>query len=634
MSESTTSFTASSISLVTLLKAAHDGRLQLPDFQRSWVWDEERIRSLIASVSRGFPVGAVMTLKTGGAVEFKPRVLEGAPRNAGQHKAESLLLDGQQRLTSMYQVLMRDEVVHTITPRRQRVKRWFYLDIEKCLDETVDRDEAVVSIPEDRRLTSDFGRMVEIDLSTREREFESGMFPLSAVVGWSDWNQAFVNWAMRLEDFQDRFRRISEFYERVVKNFTEYLVPVIELAATTSKEAVCVVFEKVNTGGKPLDAFELITAMYAADGYELRKDWYGGDGLEGTHERFRSALKLPSSTEGVLAGVGNTDFLQAISLFYTRDERSRAQDAGRSGKELPKVSATRQSLLDLPLAAYLRYQSRVEAGFFEAAKFLVRLGIYRVKDLPYQSQVVPLAAILAELSDEAESPAAMEKIRRWYWNGVFGELYGSSTETRIARDFLEVVAWVRGGELPSTVHEATVRADRLQTMRMRLSAAYKGVNALLMHEGAEDFRSGQKFSQTIFFDENVDIHHIFPQDWCKKEGIAKGVYDSIINKTPLAAKTNRIIGGVAPSDYMSRIEKENPELVPLAFDNRLRSHLVDPELLRADDFHAFMAARQQALVDLIASVIGKPVIVADQTEGVEQIDEDPTEIDLLGSEII
>lgn len=634
LSEHTTSFAASSTSFLALLKAAHDGRLQLPDFQRSWIWDEERIRSLIASVSRGFPVGAVMTLKTGGAVEFKPRLLEGAPVDAGRQNAESLLLDGQQRLTSMYQVLMRDEVVHTITPRRQRVKRWFYLDIEKCLDETVDRDEAVVSVPEDRRFTSDFGRVIEKDLSTQELEFEHGMFPLSAVVGWSDWNQAFVGWAMKLDNFQERFRRINEFYERIVKNFTEYLVPVIELSATTSKEAVCVVFEKVNTGGKPLDAFELITAMYAADGYELRKDWYGGGGVEGRHERFRSALKLPSAMEGVLAGVGNTDFLQATSLFYTRDVRSRALSEGKSGKELPKVSATRQSLLDLPLDAYLRYQTKVEAGFLEAAKFLVRLGIYRVKDLPYQSQVVPLAAILAELGVEADSPAAMDKIRRWYWNGVFGELYGSSTETRIARDFLEVVAWVRGGELPSTVHEATVRADRLQTMRMRLSAAYKGVNALLMHEGAQDFRSGQTFSQTIFFDENVDIHHIFPQDWCKKQGIPKGVYDSIINKTPLSARTNRIIGEVAPSEYLSRIEKENPELTVATFGYRLRSHLIDPDLLRADDFTAFMAARQRALVSLIAGAIGKPVIVTDESDAGDQIDEDPTEIDLLGPEAI
>jgi hypothetical protein len=83
----------------------------------------------------------------------------------------------------------------------------------------------------------------------------------------------------------------------------------------------------------------------------------------------------------------------------------------------------------------------------------------------------------------------------------------------------EVPIWLKGGSEPSTVSETLFRSNRLKTMRMRLSAAYKGVNALLMKEGAEDFRSGQKFDDAIFFGENVDIHHIFPQDWCKGKGI-------------------------------------------------------------------------------------------------------------------
>jgi uncharacterized protein with ParB-like and HNH nuclease domain len=62
-----------------ILKKARDGLLQLPDFQRGWVWDEEGLRGLLASVSRSFPVGAVMTLQTGGEVHFKPRLVEGAP---------------------------------------------------------------------------------------------------------------------------------------------------------------------------------------------------------------------------------------------------------------------------------------------------------------------------------------------------------------------------------------------------------------------------------------------------------------------------------------------------------------------------------------------------------------------------
>jgi len=79
-----------------LLVNCNRGVLQLPDFQRSWVWDEERIRSLISSVSRAFPIGALMTLETGGEVDFKPRPVEGAPDSALETRPHSLLLDGQQ----------------------------------------------------------------------------------------------------------------------------------------------------------------------------------------------------------------------------------------------------------------------------------------------------------------------------------------------------------------------------------------------------------------------------------------------------------------------------------------------------------------------------------------------------------
>jgi hypothetical protein len=216
---------------------------------------------------------------------------------------------------------------------------------------------------------------------------------------------------------------------------------------------------------------------------------------------------------------------------------------------------------------------------------------------------------------------------------VFGELYGSAVETRIARDFMEVPVWLKGGPEPSTVSETLFRADRLKTMRMRLSAAYKGVNALLMKEGAQDFRSGQKFDHTVFFGENVDIHHIFPQDWCKKHGIKPSVFDSIINKTPLSYRTNRIIGGVAPSEYLAKLEKGNeatPSIDRARLDSYLSSHLIDPSLLRADDFDAFMVERQKRLLTLIEQATGKAVYSGSvQEEGEEvEADEDTVEAEL------
>lgn len=615
MSDGPATFETNPRLLKTLLNDAHSGLIQLPDFQRSWVWDEERIKSLVASVSRGFPIGALMTLQTGGEVEFKPRLIEGVPDLPGDNRATSLLLDGQQRVTSLYQVAFRNAVVHTVTPKNRKVRRWFYLDMVAALDPDSDREQAVVGVPEDRVLRSEFGRVIELDLSSRLKEIENLHYPISEVFRFDEWMSSFWESSDAFPDFQQRREIVMEFKSRVLERFTEYQIPVITLGRETSREAVCVVFEKVNTGGKALDAFELITAMYAAEGHELRKDWFGeGAALPGRADRLRQTLRLPSQEAGVLAGVGNTDFMQIVALFHTRDRRADASAEGRSGKELPQVSATRQTLLSLPLSAYLKYESRAEAGLVAAAKFLINLGIFRVLDLPYQSQVVPLAAILAELGPEAESRTVRDKIEKWFWNGVFGELYGSSTETRIAKDFVEVVAWARGtAEEPSTIRDATVRADRLLTMRTRLSAAYKGVSALLLTAGARDLRTGQAFDKTVFFDENVDIHHLFPQDWCKKQGIDRKLYDSILNKSPLSARTNRKIGGKAPSQYLLTLEEgeSGSDLARQQLSDAISSHLASPELLWADDFHGFLQDRQSRIIAEIEKAIGQQVYVAD-----------------------
>ena len=609
-----------------ILENCHNGIIQLPDFQRSWVWDEDRIKSLIASVSRAFPVGALMSLDTGGPVNFKPRPIEGAPAEARQVVPQSLLLDGQQRMTSLYQVTLRGKVVETVTPKNKKVKRWFYIDITKALDPSIDREDSIVGVPEDRTIRGPLGREIILDLSSPEKEYANLMYPVCQVFDWDKWQDGFdQHWkGDQHEAMRDTFRA---FKRQVLENFKYYRVPVIALDRSTSKEAVCVVFEKVNTGGKALDAFELVTAMYAASGHELRKDWYGDDTTKGRHRRFIETMRPAGQDSGIIAHVSNTDFLQAVSLFYTRDRRRAAESAGKQGKDLPAVSGNRNALLNLPLEEYKRFEKQVEQGFVQAAKFLHMLHIYRTYDLPYQSQIIALAAILADIGDAWEHETNRAKLVCWYWNGVFGELYGSAVETRIARDFMEVPGWLKGGPEPSTVSETMFRADRLKTMRMRISAAYKCVNALLMKEGAEDFRSGQKFDHTVFFGEDVDIHHIFPQAWCKSQGIKPAVYDSIINKTPLSYKTNRIIGGVAPSGYLGKLEAGNattPAIAPSTLDGFLASHLIDPALLRKDDFDAFMADRQKRLLALIENATGKAVYsgtVPEEGEEVKEYDE-------------
>lgn len=127
-----------------------------------------------------------------------------------------------------------------------------------------------------------------------------------------------------------------------------------------------------------------------------------------------------------------------------------------------------------------------------------------------------------------------------------------------------------------------------------------------MRTGCEDFRSGQPYELTSFWEERVDIHHIFPRAWCKKQGIDRGRHDCVVNKTPISARANRIIGGAAPSEYLRKLEK-NAKIDAERMRVILASHLVDVTALRNDDFDAFYAQREEALMKLIEQATGKPV---------------------------
>lgn len=567
--------------------------MQLPDFQRGWVWDQDRIIDLLASISEGFPVGALMTLDASGEVSFATRPVEGAPSPI--KPLEAYLLDGQQRMTSLYQSTFSSTPVATQTAKKRPIKVHFYFDIRAALDPDLTRSEAVIAVPEDKIIRENFGRDVKLDLSREEQEFDALHFPIARIFDENRWQISAAQWmAKDPVARQEKWALINRFAQEVLNNFTSYHVPVIKLGKDTSRAAVCLVFEKVNTGGKPLDAFELVTAMYASEEFHLRDDW------KARRERL-IAQKVLSKIEPV-------EFLQAISLLHTKERRT---EAIAKGVEPPAISATRNSLLQVPLEAYKKLADKVEAGYVAAAKFLHSLRVFNSRDLPYQTQLVPLAAILAELGPAWENDTVRQKLAKWYWCGVFGELYGSAVESRFALDIRDFEPWAKGGAEPQTVQRASFEEKRLRTLRSRLSAAYKGVHALLMKSGAEDFKSGQPFDQTVFFDENVDIHHIFPEAWCKNQKIEPAIYNSIVNKTPLASATNRMIGGIAPSAYLGRLTKGNERNPPIDAERLstiLKSHEIKEDLLVSDNFIEFMDDRRSRLLVKIQTAMGKDVV--------------------------
>jgi len=129
---------------------------------------------------------------------------------------------------------------------------------------------------------------------------------------------------------------------------------------------------------------------------------------------------------------------------------------------------------------------------------------------------------------------------------------------------------------------------------------------LLMRHGCRDFITGRDVELMTFFNDKIDIHHIFPQKWCLDNQIAPAVFNSVVNKSPLFKRSNIAISGHAPSVYLRRIEQEQG-ISADRLDDILRSHLIDPIHLRRDDFKAFMVARTTALTALISGAMGKQV---------------------------
>ena len=185
--------------------------------------------------------------------------------------------------------------------------------------------------------------------------------------------------------------------------------------------------------------------------------------------------------------------------------------------------------------------------------------------------------------------------------------YGSAIESRFARDLPEVVGLVRGeASEPVTIAESNFQAGRLLTLRTRNSSAYKGLYALLMRDGGRDFRTGEPIEAQTVFDDRIDIHHIFPEKWCKNAGIEPATYNSVINKTAISARTNRQIGGHAPSTYLPEVEHV-ADIEPTRLDEILASHCIAPGHLRADRFWKFHAARADALLQRIEAATGKRI---------------------------
>ncbi|GAA4800266.1 DUF262 domain-containing protein [Corynebacterium canis] len=581
------SFSTPSYDLLDLFGRIDRGDLQLPDFQRDYSWDVDQIRSLLVTVLRGYPVGCFMALDTRNEpMRFRPRPLGGAPDRGVDPGL--LLLDGQQRLTTLYQSLCGDGEVRTKDPRNKRIRRKFFVDVARAVSADIMPDEAVFSVDETGKVRSHFGPNIPDGIYDHASAIAAGVVPVSVLLFSEGTDMLFD-----LVDVPGGDREtVKRFYNRVMKPLSGYSVPVIRLDRETARGGVGSIFAKANSAGAQMDVFELLTAVFGTQdpNFKLSEHW----------AEIQQALRQHS----VLDEIGPTEFLTAVALLVTHH---RGQAHGQ-----------REDILDLDLDAYVPAAAAILAGFEAAAEFLYQRCVFSKDLVPYTSQIIPLAVILALLQEsDGQHEQSLDRLNQWFWSGVFGELYGSpAVEVRAARDVDQVVAWVRdpNAPVPATVQKAVFMESRLLSAAPD-SGLYRGIWALIMARGARDWRTGRLFDRQSFEELAVSFSRIFPQGWDVDPLLA----NSVLNHTPMSRRTEVILSDASPARYLGRVQ--NKSLMEDAeFDALIASHLLDPELLHQARATEFLTDRRQRLLAMVEEAMG--------AEAVRDVDES----DLAGGE--
>jgi hypothetical protein len=546
--------------LKELLGQIHSREAALPDFQRNFVWDPNATQELVISIASNYPAGSLLRIRNTHNL-FANREIQGAPHLDGHHPTY-LVLDGQQRLTSLYQAF------YGVGEHR------YFLNLQRLL--TGDDFEDCIF-----HLRTNVKRAKQLErFDTQANEL---VLPLNILRngsgGFSKWSKAVIKVKKVTtpeEEIDALDERLDEVQETWVQAIDDYRFPVVTLSDSTSAEAVCAIFETLNRTGVKLSPFELLTARYWPKNVNLRQLWQ------------HTLNKYPIIAD---FGVDPYYMLQAVSL------------AAR-----PTPSAKRSDVLNLEAAQVHQWWERVSWGMGNGLELLRDdCGLIVPAWLPYNTILIPLAATLAKagLPTGPQAGAVRQRLTRWYWCSVFGQAYESSPTSQMAKDVAELLGWLKGGEAPETVREFRFDPRTLRDTTPRQRAVYRGAISLILRGHPRDFYNGAPLTGDLIVEHNVDDHHIFPQGYLAtlEPAVSARDRDCVLNRTLIDRKTNISIGKRPPSAYMADIRTA----LGGTFATLLESHLLPPSTdgpLLNDDFENSLQWRQDALWSEIRSVTG------------------------------
>lgn len=577
-----------------------DGRVRVPDFQRDFRWEIGDIVELVVSMVRGFPAGVLLFWDVRECKEkLAERLFEGVdPRQSSDTVYQ--VLDGQQRLTSLFQLFYSDSVVLKGGRRRK-----FFLDIEALRTENYEdfvkhfserdlRKRGLDAMDEQERMNKQVHEhLLPFDILPSQDKFRQ-------------WRDKYVKLQLAEEDAsgQEALDRLTELGNAFEKTFTDegrplhnlvnYEFHYVELPSDLNLEAVTTIFEKLNTTGQPLNIFEILTAKFYPT-VKLRDRWGDTKATKSVTSRF---TKDPKDTS-----------LAVLTLKSILLKRSIEAPDGSSERNL---ECKRKNLLeDLKTQDIMDHWDTMAVSLEKSLNMLNNdYGVSSLEFLPYTTLLVPLSVTVDYIEGKLnmeEKGAAYHKLESWYWSSVLSGAYESSTDTKSKKDVVDMIEWIKGGDVASTVKGFDVKSMDLDEITD--GAKYFGILNILLKEGCSDLLTGQNVSTLIKNEpKSVDIHHVFPEKFLEvRYGKTSEQYrkkDSILNKVVIRNETNRhFIRDDAPSTYLQSLGRNNANI-----NRDLQGHLLPLDPLKRDDFDGFVDSRREEIVKKIGSLTKVPNI--------------------------
>lgn len=524
-------------------------QIVLPRFQRFEAWSYSQIASLLNTVLKELPAGAILTLEVGEKEPFLSRPIVGAPKDG--EKIVEHLLDGQQRLTSFWRAL--NDLYED---------RLYLIKIEA--DEDLELPYFATSISRYEKN----GEKYPVWAKEASEMWRRRYIPVSMLRPDTEAEKEFKSWAKEAsKGDMDCFIEIIEVGNKLRNKFSIFNMPFLSLPVTTKPEVALDVFIRMNTSSSPLTPFDIVVAQIEAA---------SGKSLHGYIEELKQ--EVPSITR------------------YNDPEDIVLAVAALLDNKLPSKGTYLTSEFS---TAFDGYWPTIKKGIKKAVSFLTDEKLLDSRRLPTDVVVYVLSALWGISEEGLDKEGEIRTVlRKYIWRAFFTDRYDRTTNSRAFSDYKELFKQIKDGDGQPEIFNDSLYSiagiDDLKTSSWpyRKDRLARAILAVGLKSGGFDFADGAPASYENL--QTREYHHIFPQAWLKNKGYKDFEINKALNCALISWRTNRNISAKTPSDYVSERMEAN-SLGQAEVSRRLESHLVPVDKLTSNNYEEFLDERARLM---------------------------------------